>query len=163
MESQPCSRTGENSPSAWGRARSMPKILASCERRAVADRCNHRTREIGPMPGTVITLRQPSSLFAKVSISSVTGSIRSSSCRQSLARSATMRTIRGERTSVRLAKMSGSAWRRKRSPCRTMMPRSRRKPRIYSIQARPAPDLHDCQNSTTCGRRYMPPLALKRT
>src|SRR6202011_2556235 len=26
---------------------------------------------IGPMPGTVITLRQPSSLFAKVSISSV--------------------------------------------------------------------------------------------
>ena len=27
---------------------------------------------IGPMPGTVITLRQPSSLFASVSISSVT-------------------------------------------------------------------------------------------
>ena len=70
---------------------------------------------IGPMPGTVMTLRQLLSLFAKVSISSVTVSIRSSSCRQSLARSATMRTMRGERTSVRLARMSGSVWRRKRS------------------------------------------------
>ena len=74
------------------------------------------------MPGTVMTLRQLSSLFANVSISSVTSSIRSSSCRQSLARSATMRTMRGERTSVRLARMSGRPWRRKRSPCRTMMP-----------------------------------------
>src|ERR1700750_2521756 len=46
---------------------------------------------IGPMPGTVITLRQLSSLFASVPISSVTVSIRSSSRRQSLARSATMR------------------------------------------------------------------------
>jgi multidrug efflux pump subunit AcrB len=34
---------------------------------------------IGPMPGTVMTLRQLSSLFANVSISSVTASIRSSS------------------------------------------------------------------------------------
>ena len=33
---------------------------------------------IGPMPGTVVTLRQLLSLFAKVSISLVTGSIRSS-------------------------------------------------------------------------------------
>ena len=73
--------------------------------------------------------------FAKVSISSVTTSIRSSSCRQSLARSATMRPMRGDRTSVRLARMSGSAWRRYRSPCRTMMPRSRRKPRIRLITA----------------------------
>src|SRR5215831_14891156 len=37
----------------------------------------------GPMPGTVISLRQLSSLLASVSISSVTVSIRSSSCRQS--------------------------------------------------------------------------------
>ena len=51
---------------------------------------------IGPMPGTVMTLRQLSSFFANVSISSVTGSIRSSSCRQSLARSATMRPMRGD-------------------------------------------------------------------
>jgi hypothetical protein len=36
---------------------------------------------IGPMPGAVITLRQLSSAFASVSISSVTFSIRSSSCR----------------------------------------------------------------------------------
>ncbi len=98
------------------------------------------------MPGTVMTLRQPSSLFANVSISSVTGSILSSSCRQSPARSATTRTIRGERTSVRLARMSGSAWRRKRSPCRMMMPRSRRKPRDlidyrgpFADEARPYP------------------------
>ena len=85
---------------------------------------------IGPMPGTVMTLRQLSSLFANVLISSVTASIRSSSWRQSLARSATIRAMRGERTSVRLARMSGSAWRRKRSPCRTMILRSRRKPGI---------------------------------
>jgi hypothetical protein len=85
---------------------------------------------IGPIPGTVITLRQLSSAFASVSISSVTASIRSSSCLQSPARSLTMRTMRGESTSVRLARMSGSNWRRNRSPCRTMMPRSRRKPRI---------------------------------
>ena len=37
---------------------------------------------IGPMPGTVITLRQLSSLFASVQISSVTVSIRSSSRRR---------------------------------------------------------------------------------
>src|SRR6516164_7300930 len=85
---------------------------------------------IGPMPGTVITLRQLSSLFANASISSVTVSIRSSSRRQSPASSVTIRTMRGERTSACLARMSGSNWRRKRSPCRTMTPRSRRKPRI---------------------------------
>jgi hypothetical protein len=56
---------------------------------------------IGPMPSTVITLRQLSSLFASVSISSVTVSIRSSSCRQSPTRSLMMRTMRGEKTSVR--------------------------------------------------------------
>jgi hypothetical protein len=48
---------------------------------------------IGPIPGTVITLRQLSSLFANASISSVTVSIRSSSRRQSPASSATMRAI----------------------------------------------------------------------
>ena len=31
---------------------------------------------------------------------------------------------------LRSIRMSGSIWRRKRSPCRTTMPRSRRKPRI---------------------------------
>ena len=85
---------------------------------------------IGPMPGTVITLRQLSSLFASASMSSVTFSMRSSRSRQSPARSATMRIMRGERTSVRLAMKAGSCWRRKRSPCRTMIPRSSRKPRI---------------------------------
>src|SRR3981081_863185 len=73
---------------------------------------------IGPMPGTVITLRQLSSLFASVSISSVTVSIRSSSCRQSPARSMTIRIMRVDSKSGRLARMSGSNWRRKRSPCR---------------------------------------------
>jgi hypothetical protein len=38
---------------------------------------------IGPIPGTVITLRQQSSLFANASISSITVSIRLSSRRQS--------------------------------------------------------------------------------
>ena len=88
-------------------------VVFLCERQTVL----LALEMIGPIPGTVMTLRQLSSLLAKVSISSVTASIRSSSCRQSLARSATMRTMRGERRSVRLARMSGSAWRRKRSPC----------------------------------------------
>jgi transposase len=35
-----------------------------------------------------------------------------------------------DKTSTRLAKISGSCWRRKRSPWRTGMPRSNRKPRI---------------------------------
>ena len=59
---------------------------------------------IGPITGTVITLRQQSSLFANASISSVTVSIRLSSRRQSPASSVTMRTMRGERTSARLAR-----------------------------------------------------------
>ena len=58
------------------------------------------------------------------------GARRDSSRRQSPGSSVTMRPMRGERTSARLARMSGSNWRRKRSPCRTMIPRSRRKPRI---------------------------------
>ena len=43
--------------------------------------------------------------------------------------------MRGVRTSVRLARMSGSACRRERSPCRTAIPRSSRKVRIWLITA----------------------------
>jgi hypothetical protein len=41
-------------------------------------------------------------------------------------RSSRMRNMRGERTSVRVARMPGSSARRKRSPCRTATPRSQK-------------------------------------
>src|ERR1700757_2334262 len=48
-----------------------------------------------------------------------------------------MRTIRGDRTSVRWARMSGNAWRNQWSCCLTVRPCSRRKQRIclYPDQA----------------------------
>ena len=49
-------------------------------------------------------------------IYSVTCSIRSSRRRQSPLRSSIVLIIRGDNTSLRLARMSGSCWRRKRSP-----------------------------------------------
>ena len=57
-------------------------------------------------------------------------SIRSSSRRQSPARSSMTRAMRGDRTSQRVARMPGNSARRKRSPCRTATPRSKRKARI---------------------------------
>ena len=63
---------------------------------------------IGPTPGTVINCRQLASSRAKASISSVTFSIRSSRCDQSPTRSSTILTIRGDNTSVRVARRSGS-------------------------------------------------------
>jgi hypothetical protein len=39
--------------------------------------------------------------------------------------------MRGDRTSLRAARMPGSSARRKRNPCRTAMPRSNRKARIW--------------------------------
>ena len=89
-----------------------------------------RWRMIGPMPGTVINCRQPSVPCASSSISSVTCSIRSSRRRQSSLRSSIILMMRDDSTSVRLAKMSGSCCRRKRSPWRTGIPCSKRKPRI---------------------------------
>ena len=46
------------------------------------------------------------------------------------ASSSTKRNMRGDRTSLRVARMPGSSVRRKRNPCRTAMPRSSRKARI---------------------------------
>ena len=69
----------------------------------------------GPMPGTVINWRQLSLPCART-ISSVTCWIRSSRRRQSPLRSSMILIIRGDNTSLRLARMSGSCWRRKRSP-----------------------------------------------
>ena len=71
---------------------------------------------IGPTPGTVINWRQLSLPCARTSISAVMCSIRSSRRRQSPLRSSMILIIRGDNTSLRLARMSGSCWRRKRSP-----------------------------------------------
>src|SRR5437868_12035898 len=57
-------------------------------------------------------------------------SIRSSSRRQSPARASMMRNMRGESTSVRVARIPGNSDRRERKPCRTAMPRSSRNARI---------------------------------
>jgi len=55
---------------------------------------------------------------------------RSSSRRQSPARSSITRSMRGDRTSEGAARMRGSSARKKRNPCRTATPRSSRKARI---------------------------------
>ena len=67
---------------------------------------------------------------ATASISPDRLSTRSSSRRQSPARSSISRTMRGDRTSGGVARMRGSSARKKRCPCRTAMPRSSRKARI---------------------------------
>ena len=56
--------------------------------------------------------------------------IRSSSRRQSSARPSMTPTMRGDRTSGRVASRRGNSARKNRRPCRTAMPRSRRKARI---------------------------------
>jgi hypothetical protein len=86
---------------------------------------------------------------AKASISSVASSIRSSRS-QSPTRSSMILTIRGDNTSVRFARMSASCRRRKRSPCRTGMPRSRRKLRIWLITAVRSPMRRDRTRWSAC-------------
>src|SRR5256714_3972355 len=76
----------------------------------------------GPMPGMLISRAQPWSCRASASISLERPSMRSSSRRQSPERSSMIRNMRGESTSVRLARMSGNSARRKRSPWRTAIP-----------------------------------------
>ena len=85
---------------------------------------------IGPMPGTVINRWQAGSCWTSVSMSADRPSMRSSSRRQSPARASITCTMRGDRTSVRVARICGSPARRKRSPWRTATPRSNRKARI---------------------------------
>src|SRR5258706_1371681 len=60
---------------------------------------------IGPTPGTLISRSQPASCRAMASISSDSRSTRSSSRRQSPARSSIMRNMRGDRTSGGVARM----------------------------------------------------------
>jgi hypothetical protein len=74
---------------------------------------------IGPIPGTLINRSQPASWRASTSISPDRPSIRSSSRRQSPAKSSMTRTMRGDRTSQRVARMPGNPACKKRSPCRT--------------------------------------------
>src|SRR5215469_9766934 len=71
---------------------------------------------IGPTPGTLISRSQCVSSRASASISLERPSMRTSSRRQSPAKSSITRNMRGERTSVRVARMPGSSRRRKRSP-----------------------------------------------
>src|SRR5262249_52508334 len=76
---------------------------------------------IGPIPGTLIKRSQPASWRAKTSISLDRPSMRSSSRRQSPARSSSTRTMRGDKPSQDAARMRGNSARRKRQPCRTAM------------------------------------------
>jgi len=85
---------------------------------------------IGPIPGTLIKRSQPASRRARTSISLDKLPIRSSSRRQSPARSSITRTMRGDKTSQGVARMRGNSARKKRKPCRTATPRSNKKARI---------------------------------
>jgi len=85
---------------------------------------------IGPIPGTVITRWQASSCSASDSMSADTAAMRSSNRRQSWTSSEMRLTIRGDNAPVFELRMSGNALRNGTTPCRTMMPRSIRKPRI---------------------------------
>jgi hypothetical protein len=71
---------------------------------------------IGPMPGTVISRSQPLSCRASASISLDRPSMRSSSRRQSPARSSMTRSMRGDRASQGAARMRGNSARKKRKP-----------------------------------------------
>ena len=71
---------------------------------------------IGPMPGTVINCPQLTLLRARSSISSVTLSMRASRYSQSSTMSPIILSIRGDSTSVRMARICGSCCRRKRGP-----------------------------------------------
>ena len=73
---------------------------------------------MGPIPGTLISRPQPASWRAMASISFDKPSTRSSSRRQSPAKSSIMRTMRGDRTSGGVARMRGSSPRKKRNPWR---------------------------------------------
>src|SRR5260221_59700 len=64
---------------------------------------------IGPMPGTLINRSQPASWRAMASISFDKPSTRSSSRRQSRARSSIMRNMPGDRTSGGVARIRGKA------------------------------------------------------
>jgi hypothetical protein len=85
---------------------------------------------IGPFPGTLIRRSQPESARARAPISADSPSMRSSSRRQSPARSSITRAMRGDRTSGGVASMRGNSARKNRCPSRTAMPRSSRKARI---------------------------------
>src|SRR6516162_11944713 len=85
---------------------------------------------IGPTPGTVITRWQASSCSTSDSMSADTAAMRSSNRRQSWTSSAMRLTILGDNAPVFKLRMSGNALRNGTTPCRTMMPRSIRKPRI---------------------------------
>src|SRR5262245_31421722 len=64
---------------------------------------------IGPIPGTLIKRSQPASRRARTSISLDKLPIRSSSRRQSPARSSITRTMRGDKTSQGVARMRGNS------------------------------------------------------
>ena len=99
------------------------------EARTIANRRDHGTRDNRADTRNIISRWQLSSCRASTSIS-VNGSMRSSSRRQSCISSAIRLTILGEGMSLLELRMSGSALRKGTTPCRTMMPRSIRKPRI---------------------------------
>ena len=122
---------GLQSMSAWeqGRARRRSPAPSRTPRRGQS-RPLIALEMIGPMPGTLISRSQSASWRATASISPDRLSTRSSSRRQSLARSSMTRTMRGDSTSGGVARTRGNSTRKNRRPCRTATPRSSRKARI---------------------------------
>ena len=106
------------------RSRGLSRTYLQCRSRPP------RTRDDRPNAGTVISRSQPLSCRARASISLDRPSMRSSSRRQSPARSSVTRNMRGDRASQGAARMCGNSLRKKRKPCRTATPRSNRKARI---------------------------------
>src|SRR6266700_7634856 len=94
---------------------------------------------LGPIPGTLISRSQPASRRAMASISPDKPSMRSSSRRQSPAKSSMTCTMRGDRTSGGVVSMRGNSARKKRCPCRTATPSSNRKADVaLQVRARPS-------------------------
>jgi hypothetical protein len=85
---------------------------------------------IGPTPGTLMSLWQLSSCLASASISVDTAAMRWSKRRQSWISSPMRLIILGDSASDFELRISGSAFRKGMRPCRTVMPRSSRKPGI---------------------------------
>src|SRR5580700_6258147 len=113
----------------WHQSEPGAEVTAFGECSTVADRGDRRTRDDRPDAGhrhQPVACRVPTGQRFSLDRTSM----RSSSRCQSSASPSMRCSMRGDRTSVRLASMPGNSMRRKRSPWRTATPRSNRKARI---------------------------------
>jgi len=117
----------------WHQAQPGAEVASLLKAGAIANRRHDGARDDRSNPGTVIKRWQGPSCSASASISADTVAMRSSNRRQSSARSLIRRTKRGERVCELGQRMSGNALRKGAGPCRTVTPRSIRKPLIWLI------------------------------